>query len=134
MVKADPGAATGTSLGVLLLSGLAGVGVPPSLPVPGISETELQLLDMVLPLLFSAFGAALFALVSSLSESHSLARFLCMVSIILINVAGLLSGQFGSEGLGVLGTLVITSPFAVVLAVKETKQRRLHQAAQPGAL
>lgn len=123
-MSANPGKTQGVALAILVVSGLAGVSVPPSLPLPGISEAESRLLKMVLPLLLVAFGAALVGLVSALSEGHQLARFFSMLSLILINVAGGLSGQFGREGLGLVGTLVMTLPFALVVAAQETRHRR----------
>jgi hypothetical protein len=126
-VNEEPRRATGVSIAGLLVSGLAGVGVPPSLPLPSISETESRLLQFDLPLLFGASAAALVAVVFALSENHRVARFFCMISIILINVAGLLSGQFGEDGIGFIGTLVMTSPLAMVVVVQEGRQRRIHQ-------
>jgi len=127
-----PQGTTGISVLVLFVSGAAGVGVPPSLPLAGISETERQLLSLDLPLLLGAFCFALVGVACSLAERQRFAGLLGVVSLLLVNLAGLLSGQFGKEGIGLFGTLIVTAPLALIIAARETKHRQMQRGGVAG--
>jgi hypothetical protein len=52
------------------------------------------------------------------------AGLLGVLGLLLVNLAGLITGQYGADGMGLLGTLLVTSPVAVVFAYRETVWRR----------
>lgn len=115
---------TDVALMAVVLAGVAGLAVPPSLPRAGLSELERRLLLSILPLLATAFLAACSALLLSLVEFDRLGRLLAFLSLTLVNLAGLFSGIYGSEGVGVVGTLLVTSPVLAVIAQREWTSRR----------
>jgi hypothetical protein len=108
----------------LVVSLLAAIGVPPSSSLPGLSDVERRLLAAILPLLLAAVALASAAVVASLGGRHRVVGLFGVLSLMLINAAGLLSGQYGVDGIGVLVTLLVTSPLAVLMAMRETAWRR----------
>jgi hypothetical protein len=108
----------------LVISTLAGVAVPPSSPLPGISDFERTLAMTTAPILLAAFVLALCALLTSLAGRARVGGLLGVLSLILINISGLLTGQYGVDGVGLLGTLLVTSPVAAIFAGRETAWRR----------
>ncbi|MGE3373722.1 MAG: hypothetical protein AB7O37_09320 [Vicinamibacteria bacterium] len=113
-----------TALPTLAVSVLAALLVPPSSLLPGISDVERQLVTAILPLLLGAVALASAATVSSFGGRHRLVGLFGVLSLLLVNGAGLLSGQYGTDGIGVLVTLVVTSPIAIVMALRESAFRR----------
>ena len=103
----------------LVIGGLAGLVVPPSFSRTGLTPLERTLAQSILPVLLVAFVVALVALSVSLSGSPTASRRIALVSLILINVAGLFSGLFGVEGAGLVATLVITAPLLAIIAQRE---------------
>jgi hypothetical protein len=47
-----------------------------------------------------------------------------LLSLVLINVAGLLSGRYGIEGAGVVATLVVTAPALAIIVGREVTAAR----------
>ena len=113
----------GPSVATLVVSCLAGLAVPASTQMPGISDAERQLFLLDLPLLLLAFALALVAVACSSLASHRLAGLFSILCLILINIGGLLSGQYGRDGVGLVGTLVLTVPLAYVVVRRESAQR-----------
>jgi len=113
-----------TAIPTLIVSVLAALLVPPSSLLPGISDVERRLVTAILPLLLAAVALASAAAVSSLGGRHRLVGLFGVLSLMLVNAAGLLSGQYGTDGVGVLVTLVVTAPIAIVMALRESAWRR----------
>jgi hypothetical protein len=114
----------GLALVVLAFSALASVAVRPSAPKPGISDLEQTLLGFTLPCLVAGGVFALVALGAALKAQHRYVGLFGVLSILFVNGAGLLAGQFGVDGVGLTGTLLPTLPVALVLAQRETVLRR----------
>jgi len=120
----SPARSWDTSVPTLVISVVAAVAVPPSGTVPGISDIEQQLASAILPLLLMAAALAVAGVVASLTRKHRWSGLFGVLSLLLVNLAGLLSGQYGVGGVGLLVTLLLTSPFAVMMARRETLWRR----------
>jgi hypothetical protein len=67
---------------------------------------------------------AVAGVVATFTQKHGRAGFFGVRSIILINMTGLLAGQYGAGRIGLLATLLVTTPVAVVMARRETAWRR----------
>jgi hypothetical protein len=109
-----------TSL-ALVVAGIAGLVVPPSLPGPGLTEAERWLSASSLPMLLIAF----FMILLALSVGDLAQRRLTLFGMLLINVAGYLSGRYGVDGAGVGFTLVLTGPLLLIAAKRRFAERRL---------
>jgi hypothetical protein len=103
---------------------LAGIGVPPSLLRPGLSSSGRLLAGGIVPILAVAGALAVGSVVVSAARPL-LARWCVYLSVALINIAGALSGSLGVGGVGVGGTLVLTSPVVAVIVWRELKVRRV---------
>lgn len=112
------------ALATLIASVLAALLVPPSSLLSGISDVERRLVTAILPLLLAAVALASAAAVSSFGGRHRLVGLFGVLSLLLVNGAGLLSGQYGTDGVGVLVTLAVTAPIAIVMALRESAWRR----------
>lgn len=92
--------------------------------VPGISSIEQHLAAAIFPLLLIAVALAIGAVAATLTGNHGRSGFFGVLSLVVVNVAGLLSGQYGTGSFGLLATLVLSAPFAVVMGRRETAWRR----------
>jgi hypothetical protein len=113
-----------TALPTLVVSALAAWRVPPSGPAAGISDLESRLLAGVGPCLWAALALGLITAAVSLLGKHRSSGLYGVLCLVLVNVAGLLSAQFGAGGTGVVTTLLVTSPLAIVMALRESRWRR----------
>jgi hypothetical protein len=114
----------GLSIMSIVLIAVGGIAVPPSFTRRGLSPAERFLADSTVPVLAGAFGIALFALMIALGPHQVAARRVALLSLALLNLSGFLSGQFGVDGAHLMGTLVLTSPLLVVIALRELAERR----------
>src|SRR5256885_185642 len=94
-----------TSVPTLALSILAALALPPARLVPGISDVEQRLASAILPLLVIAVLLAAVGVMASLTSKHRRAGFFGVLSLVSINLAGLLAGQYGVGKAGLLVTL-----------------------------
>ena len=113
-----------TAVPTMAASMLAAWSVPPGGPAPGISDLESRLLAGVWPCLLAAMALGLITVVASMMGRHRGSGLFGVLCLLLVNLAGLLSGQFGAGGQGVVATLVVTSPLAAVIALRESRWRR----------
>ena len=79
---------------------------------------------LVWPSLVFALLLGVVTTVASFSGRHRYSGLFGVLSLLSLNVAALLSGVFGMEGLGQPLPLIVTLPLAVVMAVRETAWRR----------
>ena len=112
------------ALVTLILSVLAFLVVPPSATIAGISELEQGIARANRPSLMAAIALALCGLGCVLTSRDRLAGLFEVLSLLLVNLAGLLTWQYGVDGLGLLWTLPATAPAALVAAQRETAWRK----------
>ena len=103
----------------LVVTGIAGLVVPPSLSRPQLSSVERMLSNSTLPLLLVAF----LVLLLTLALPPVVQRRLIAFSLILVNVAGFLSGLYGIDGGGLGFTLVLSAPPLAIIARRENAER-----------
>jgi len=115
---------SGMAFATLVVSVLAGIAVPPSTPATGISELELELARSIVPMVAFAVLLVLGAVWASLAARDRAGRLLAVLSLILVNIAGLFAGQYGVDGVGLLATVPVTAPLAGLIAQRETSWRR----------
>ena len=117
-------ASTDVAVMTLVIAGLAGLVVPPSLRRPGLTDLERLLFSSILPLLLLAFVVALAGLFVSRVPFNRASRLLSLLSLACVNLAGLFSGRYGTEGVGLIGTLLVTLPVAGVIWQREATAKR----------
>ncbi len=108
----------------LALSAGAGLAVPPSSWTPGISDLELSLTRATVPSLVAAVVLALLAVGLAWAGKARYAGLFEVLSVLFVNLAGLLAGQYGVDGAGLIVTLPLTAPVALIAAMRETAWRR----------
>jgi len=108
----------------LVLSGLALAFVRPSAWTPGISELELHIAAATTPLLAGAAFFAVCGIASAWTGKHRYTGLWAVLSLLLINLAGILTTAYGADGIGLLGTVPLTAVPAIVAARRETAWRR----------
>lgn len=114
----------GLALATLILSVLALALVSPSRLVPEISDLERAVARANVPSLVAALILALCGAGAVLAGRDRLAGLFEVLSLLLINLAGLLTWQYGVDGIGLLWTLPATAPAALLAAQRETAWRR----------
>ena len=112
------------ALVTLIVSVLAFLVVPPSGTITGVSDLEQGIARANRPSLVGAVVLALCGLGAVLTGRDRLAGLFEVLSLLLVNLAGLLTWQYGVDGLGLLWTLPATAPAALVAAQRETAWRR----------
>ena len=112
------------ALVTLIVSVLAFLVVPPSGTITGVSDLEQGIARANRPSLVCAVVLALCGLGAVLTGRDRLAGLFEVLSLLLVNLAGLLTWQYGVDGLGLLWTLPATAPAALVAAQRETAWRR----------
>jgi len=123
----------GLAFVTLILSVLALLLVPPSGTLAGISDLERGVARVSSPSVVAAVALALCGVWSVLTGRDRLAGLFEVLSLLLINLAGLLTWQYGVDGLGLLWTLPATAPAALVAAQRETAWRRSEGKGPPPA-
>ena len=116
MVKQDSNA-SGVAALTFVVSLFAGLAVPPSLFRADLSDLERTIARASDPLLVAAL---VFAGSAFLFRDGRLTRRLCLVSLLLINLAGYLAGRFGNDTIGLGGSLLLTVPLFAGIAWSET--------------
>ena len=117
-----------TSFPTLIVSVAALVLLPPPRLAPGISDIEGQIASAIVPVLWVALALAVATVASTLMGNHGRSGFFGVLSLVAVNVAGLLSWQYGVGGLGLLATIPVTAPFLVVMGLRESAWRKERQA------
>jgi hypothetical protein len=112
-----------TAVPALIASVIACLVVPPSGPLSGISDLERHLLRLVWPSLVFAVVLSGVGAAASLSGRHRYSGLFGVLGLLFLNVGALLSGVFGTEGLGQPVPLIVTLPLALVMAVRESAWR-----------
>jgi len=112
------------ALTTLALSAVAGLAVPPSAWIPGISDLERAIARVAVPSLVTAFVLALCGVAMARAGKGRFAGLFDVLALLLINLAGLLTGQYGVDGFGLLVTFPLSAPVAYIVARRETAWRR----------
>lgn len=119
------------ALVTVILSVLAFMVVPPSATIAGISDLEQGIARANRPSLAAGVALALCGLVCVLTGRDRLAGLFEVLSLLLVNMGGLLTWQYGLDGLGLLWTLPATAPAALVAAQRESAWRKADESRAP---